>query len=152
MFKLVQMCGCIHTTDTSDKQRAQLPPQREANGRYLHFTVSPPSKYTKNIRKYPMTLTKNVSETLPNSWRVYEIKQYRQQARLCYSPYERQENYGSIRYTFHNQSTAVGSRCVLTSSVMSVAIDLPISWYCGALPAGPNNKNRNLRKQENRRI
>lgn len=36
---------------------------------------------------------------------------------------------------------------LITSSVMRVAIDLPISWYCGAFPAGPNNRNKNLKEK-----
>lgn len=32
----------------------------------------------------------------------------------------------------------------LTSSVIRVAIDRPISWYCGPLPRGPSRMKRNL--------
>lgn len=32
----------------------------------------------------------------------------------------------------------------LTSSVISVAMDLPISWYWGPFPRGPKSRKRNL--------
>lgn len=36
-----------------------------------------------------------------------------------------------------------------TSSVISVAIDLPISWYCCPLPSGPRRINKNLQIEDN---
>lgn len=39
-----------------------------------------------------------------------------------------------------------------TSSVIRVAIDRPISWYCGPLPSGPSRMNRNLQHKEARRL
>lgn len=35
-----------------------------------------------------------------------------------------------------------------TSSVIKVAIDRPISWYCGPLPRGPSRMKRNLQHKE----
>lgn len=39
-----------------------------------------------------------------------------------------------------------------TSSDISVAIALPISWYDLALPLGPSRMNKNLRKEQNHLI
>lgn len=36
----------------------------------------------------------------------------------------------------------------LTSSVISVAMDLPISWYWGPFPCGPKSRKRNLKKKK----
>lgn len=40
------------------------------------------------------------------------------------------------------------SRLLLTSSVISVAMERPISWYCGPFPNGPSSRNRNLDQKE----
>lgn len=39
---------------------------------------------------------------------------------------------------------------VLTSSVISVAMDRPISWYCGPFPNGPSSRKRNLDQKTER--
>lgn len=39
-----------------------------------------------------------------------------------------------------------------TSSVISVAIDLPISWYCWPFPSGPKRINKNLQKRQKQNI
>lgn len=41
----------------------------------------------------------------------------------------------------------VNSFPILTSSVINVAIDLPISWYWAPLPIGPSRMNKNLKNQ-----
>lgn len=39
-----------------------------------------------------------------------------------------------------------------TSSVMMVAMDLPISWYCCPFPTGPSKINKNLPKHTKREL
>lgn len=65
-----------------------------------------------------------------------QLQFYPQQLAQCLA----QSKYSINIYEMNEWKTEV----VRTSSVMMVAMDLPISWYCWPFPTGPNRINKNL--------
>lgn len=60
------------------------------------------------------------------------------------------ESENDIWFIFKSENnTACSFVNIRTSSVISVAMDLPISWYWGPLPRGPKRINKNLKATAN---
>lgn len=92
------------------------------------------------------TVTWSRNSSMPDSRSLRSLALYATSWKTC-------GRTGDVRevplFGSHLNQTRTSCAAQLTSSVISVAMERPISWYCRPFPNGPSIRNRNLK--QNRR-